>query len=86
MLQGKEPAIGRMGSRIKRIQWQDKLASKMLKCPYQHIIFTIPHELNYLAKGHPKLLYGVLFKAAWHTIERLARDPENVGGTPVHPE
>lgn len=67
---------------IKRIQWQDKLASKMLKCPYQHIIFTIPHELNYIAKGHPKLLYGVLFKAAWHTIERLARDPENVGGTP----
>ncbi|MBK8055945.1 MAG: transposase zinc-binding domain-containing protein [Saprospiraceae bacterium] len=64
---------------IKRIQWQDKLASKMLKCPYQHIIFTIPHELNYIGKGHPKLLYGVLFKAAWLTIERLARDPENVG-------
>lgn len=51
----------------------------MLKCPYQHIIFTIPHELNYIGKGHPKLLYGVLFKAAWLTIERLARDPENVG-------
>ncbi len=67
---------------IKRIQWQDKLASKMLKCPYQHIIFTIPHELNYIGKGHPKLLYGVLFKAAWLTIAQLAKDPEHVGGTP----
>lgn len=27
-------------------------------------------------------MYGVLFKAAWYTIDRLARDPENVGGTP----
>lgn len=54
----------------------------MLKCPYQHIIFTIPHELNYIAKGHPKVLYGVLFKAAWRTIEQLTKDPDNVGGTP----
>ena len=67
---------------IKRIQWQDKLAAKMLKCPYQHIIFTIPHELNYLAKGYPKVLYGVLFKAAWRTVEQLTKEPDNVGGTP----
>ena len=67
---------------IKRMQWQDKLASKMLKCPYQHIIFTIPHELNYIAKGYPKLVYGVLFKAAWKTIENLAKDDTNIGGTP----
>ncbi len=67
---------------IKRMQWQDKLASKMLKCPYQHIIFTIPHELNYIAKGYPKLVYGVLFKAAWKTIEKLAKDDANIGGTP----
>jgi hypothetical protein len=56
--------------------------SKMLKCPYQHIIFTIPHELNYIAKGYPKLVYGVLFKAAWKTIEKLAKDDDNIGGTP----
>jgi Putative transposase/Transposase zinc-binding domain len=67
---------------IKRIQWQDKLASKMLKCPYQHIIFTIPHELNYIAKRHPRLVYGVLFKAAWQTIGKLAKDDTNLGGTP----
>jgi Putative transposase len=54
----------------------------MLKCPYQHIIFTIPHELNYIAKGHPKVIYGVLFRAAWRTIEQLTKDPDNVGGTP----
>jgi hypothetical protein len=54
----------------------------MLKCPYQHIIFTIPHELNYIAKGHPKLVYGILFKAAWATIEQLAKDQSNMGGTP----
>jgi hypothetical protein len=64
------------------MQWQDKLASKMWKCPYQHIIFTIPHDLNYIAKRYPKLVYGVLFKAAWKTIERLTKEPTNIGGTP----
>ncbi len=63
------------------MQWQDRLASKVLKCPYQHIIFTIPHDLNYIAKGHPKLIYGVLFKAAWQTIDKLAKDDTNIGGT-----
>ncbi|MFZ1750510.1 MAG: transposase zinc-binding domain-containing protein, partial [Saprospiraceae bacterium] len=67
---------------IKRMQWQDKLAGKMLKCPYQHIIFTIPHELNYIAKGHPKLVYGILFKAAWATIGQLTKDEANLGGIP----
>jgi hypothetical protein len=64
------------------MQWQDKLASKMLKCPYQHIIFTIPHELNSIARSQPKLVYSVLFKSAWQTIEQLAKDETNLGGKP----
>jgi hypothetical protein len=67
---------------IKRMQWQDKMASKMMTCPYQHIVFTIPHELNFLAKAQPSIVYSNLFKAAWKTIEKLCKDPNNLGGLP----
>ena len=67
---------------IKRMQWQDKMASKTMTCPYQHIVFTIPHELNFLAKTHPSIVYSSLFKAAWQTIEKLCKDPNNLGGLP----
>ncbi len=64
------------------MQWQDKLAAKIMRCPYQHIVFTIPHEMNYIAVRYPKLVYNTLFKSAWKTIHSLSKDEENVGGTP----
>lgn len=67
---------------IKRLQWQDKLSSKILKCPYQHIIFTLPHELNYIANVKTKLVYNALFKAAWNTLSRLSKSKTNLGATP----
>ena len=68
---------------IKRMQWQDKIASRTLKCPYQHIVFTLPHEMNYIANKYPELVYGILFKVAWQTIKQLCGDPDNLGALPA---
>lgn len=68
---------------IKRMQWQDKIASRTLKCPYQHIVFTLPHEMNYIANRYPELVYGNLFKAAWKTIKKLCGASENLGALPA---
>lgn len=67
---------------IKRLQWQDKLASKMLNCPYQHIVFTIPHQLNFITKKYDSILYKTLFTASWKTLAKACKDPTNLGATP----
>jgi len=53
--------------------------SELLNVPYFHIVFTLPHELNPLAKKHPKQVYGALFRASWQTIDTFAKDPKHIG-------
>jgi len=54
----------------------------MLRVPYCHITFTLPHDLNGLARSHPWLIYNLLFRSAWKTIDELCALPGNVGGKP----
>jgi len=67
---------------IKRIQWQDKLATKMLKCPYQHITFTMPKSINNVARHNPTAIYNMLMRSAWHTIKKGSMQPEHLGAQP----
>lgn len=67
---------------IKRLQWQDRLASRMLNVPYVHTTFTMPHQLNGLARRYPGLLYNLLLRSAWKTIKQLCAEDCNVGGLP----
>lgn len=53
--------------------------SELLDVPYFHIVFSFPHELNPLAKKHPKQVYNALFRASWQTIDTFARDPKHLG-------
>jgi len=66
----------------KRQLWQEKLAQKFLAVPYCHIIFTIPKELNTLARLNPWAIYSITLRAAWQTIKGLTADPENLGALP----
>ena len=67
---------------LKRKQWEDRLSARMLSVPYVHTTFTLPHQLNGLAKRNPEKIYGLLFKSAWKTISQLCSDEDNVGGRP----
>jgi hypothetical protein len=53
---------------------------ELLPVPYYHVIFTLPHELRAFARLHQKELYGLLIKAAAHSIVKLAADPHYLGG------
>ena len=48
--------------------------------PYFHCVFTLPHALNSLAQGNPRLLYGLLFQTASATLQTFGRDPKWLGG------
>ena len=53
----------------------------LLPIPYFHVVFTLPHALNPLAQGNPRVLYTLLFRAAAETLLAFGRDPRHLGGT-----
>jgi len=56
---------------IKKQLWIDKMVHHLLPTKHYHIIFTLPHELNDLIFYNQKLLYDLLFKSAWQSIEKV---------------
>lgn len=67
---------------IKREQWVDKLRTELYKVPYVHTTFTLPHQLNGLARENPSKIYSLLMRVAWKTIKQLSKDPKNIGAIP----
>jgi len=66
----------------KRELWQQKIADKFFNVPYAHIVFTIPHDLNTLARNNPRAIYNITMRAAWKSIKNLTAKTENLGGLP----
>ena len=47
----------------------------LLPIKYFHVVFTVPSELRVLFIRNQKLLYDLLFKSAWQSIDEFAKDP-----------
>ncbi len=47
---------------------------------YFHVVFTLPHTLNPLAQGNPRVCYDLLFHAARETLATFGDDPRHLGG------
>lgn len=63
-----------------KLLWLEKRKAEVLPVHYFHVVFTLPHELNLLASYNPSILYNLLFKVAWATIDTLGHDPKRLGG------
>jgi hypothetical protein len=62
-------------------RWLAARRADLLPIPYFHVIFTLPHALNALAQGNPRVIYTLLFRAAADTLLTFGRDPRHLGGT-----
>ena len=62
-------------------RWLAARRAELLPIPYFHVVFTLPHDLNALAQGNPRVLYTLLFRAAADTLLTFGRDPRHLGGT-----
>ena len=60
-------------------KWVEKRQQELLPVPYLHLVFTLPHQLNALVLSNDRLLYNLLFKAAWQTIQQLSGDKKWLG-------
>ena len=61
-------------------RWLQSRRAELLPVPYFHLVFTLPHEINALAQGNPRLLYGLLFAAASETLIEFGENPRWLGG------
>jgi hypothetical protein len=61
-------------------EWQQRQNQQLIPVSYYHLVFTLPHELNGWIQLHPRLLYGLLFRITWQTINTFAHDPKRLNG------
>jgi hypothetical protein len=61
-------------------RWLQARRADLLPVEYFHVVFTLPHTLNPLAQGNPRVLYGLLFRAARETLASFGEDPRHLGG------
>jgi hypothetical protein len=55
-----------------RAQWVDQRAAELLPAPYFHVVFTVPEELNAIARRAPRVFYDLLFRAVGTTLTEIA--------------
>ena len=62
-----------------RADWWARESGLLLPVEYHHVVFTLPQALGPLALQNPRVLYDLLFSAAWQTVRDLALDPHYLG-------
>ena len=53
--------------------------AEFLPTEYFHTVLTLPATLGPIALQNPRVVYGLLFKAAAETLRRVAADPKHLG-------
>jgi len=61
-------------------RWLERQCADLLDIDYWHLVFTLPHELNALVQGNPRVIYRLLFRAASQTLLEFGRNPRWLGG------
>jgi hypothetical protein len=61
-------------------RWLTARRADLLPIVYFHVVFTLPHALNALAQGNPRVIYRLLFQAATATLATFGDDPRHLGG------
>jgi hypothetical protein len=61
-------------------RWLAARRAELLPVPYCHLVFTLPHALNALAQGNPRVIYGVLFETVSATLLEFGANPRWLGG------
>lgn len=62
-----------------RDQWLAERQQELLPVGYHHVVFTLPHELSWLALQNKQVVYDLLFRASAATLLEVAADPKHLG-------
>jgi hypothetical protein len=62
-----------------RDKWLAERRRELLPVGYFHVVFTIPHELSWLALQNKKVVYDLLFRTSAATLLEVAADAKHLG-------
>jgi len=60
-------------------KWLAERSKELLPVSYFHAVFTLPHELSWLALQNKAVVYDLLFRTSTATLLEVARDPKHLG-------
>jgi hypothetical protein len=60
-------------------RWVEGRAAELLPVEYFHVVFTLPAAIGPIALQNPRVVYGLLFRAAAETLQQVAADPKHLG-------
>lgn len=60
---------------VKKEKWVLERKPDLLPVKHFHVVFTLPGELRDICLQNKKLIYNLLFKCGWQTIEAFSKDP-----------
>jgi hypothetical protein len=60
-------------------RWLETQAADLLDTPYFHVVFTLPGAIGPVAQHNPRVLYGLLMRAAAETLLEVAANPKHLG-------
>lgn len=63
--------------------WRRARLAELLDVPYTHLVFTLPHDLNELARAQPRWVYETLLRSVADTLLELAANPRWLGAQPA---
>jgi len=62
-----------------RAAWLEQRGAELLPVQYFHVVFTLPQPIAALALQNPRMVYGILFRAASETLLQIGADPKHLG-------
>ena len=63
---------------LKQAKWLAERLERLLPTHYFHLVVTLPHELNPLARFNPELVFNLLFESVSRALLQFARDYERL--------
>jgi hypothetical protein len=60
-------------------RWLEAQAADLLDTPYFHVVFSLPRALGPVALVNPRVVYGLLMRAAAKTLLEVAANPKHLG-------
>jgi hypothetical protein len=63
---------------LKQARWLTERLERLLPIPYFHLVVTLPHDLQPLARFNQTLIFNLLFDAASRALLQFARDYERL--------
>lgn len=63
-------------------RWLERQLQRQVPANYFLLTFTLPAELRGLAWAHQAMLYDMLIRSAWQTVQSFSRNNRQLQGTP----